>query len=84
MQMLRQCFHILGQAVAAHEAHAGDLPPVFVQEGVQSTLVQHIPDVLLQVRTMAAHAPVRTMRDVHGEGHLVGNLLEDDVVVVVF
>ena len=74
---------LLGLFVAAHEADASNLPPVFVQQPVQRLLIQRRPDVVAQVRAMAPHTPVRAIGDVHREGHLIGNLLEDDVVVVV-
>lgn len=74
---------LLGLFVAAHEADAGDLPPVFVQQPVQRLLIQRLPNVVAQVRTMAPHTPVRAVGDIHREGHLIGNLLKDDVVIVV-
>ena len=41
-------------------------------------------DIVTQMRTVASHASVRAMGDVHREGHLVGNLLENNIVIVVF
>ena len=60
-----------------------NLSSVFLQQGVQRPVVQHVSDILAQMRAMAAHAPVRAVGEVHREGHFVGDLLEDDVVVVV-
>lgn len=83
-QMPGQRFHVVGLCVAPHEADAGDLLAVFVQQRIQRLFGQGMTDVFAQVRAVAAHAPVRAVGDVHGEGHLVGDLLEDDIVVVVF
>ena len=46
--------------------------------------IQSLPRVLAQMRAVAAHASVRAVGEVHREGYLVGDLLEDDIVVVVF
>ena len=70
--------------IAAHEAEAGNLFPVFGEQLVDFGLVEGEADVFVEVRTMAAGAVVRAIGDVDGEGHLVGNLLEYDVEVVVF
>ena len=45
--------------------------------------IQDHPRVLAQMRAVAAHTPVRAVGEVHREGHFVGDLLEDDIVVVV-
>ena len=84
MHMLSQSGHIFGLPVTSHEADTRNLPSVFRQQTVQRILVQDLSDVQMQMRTMTAHAPMRTVGDIHREGHLIGNLLEDDIVVVVF
>ena len=83
-QMPRKGGNVLRLTVAPHEAHAGNLPAVFVQNPVQHVRIQRLPDVVAQMRTVTAYAPVRTVGEVHRKGHLIGNLLEDNIVVVVF
>ena len=83
-QIPREGRHVLGLTVATHKAHAGYLPTVFVQNPIQHGRVQRLPDVVAQMRTVTAYAPMRAVGEVHRKGHLIGNLLEDNIVIVVF
>ena len=77
-----QRLNILREAVTAHKAEAGDLPPVPCQQIVQRTGIQLMSDVLMKVWTMALRASMRTIGEVDGKRYFVGNLLENDVEII--
>jgi hypothetical protein len=41
-------------------------------------------NIVVQVRTVAVLTPVRTIRDVDRQGHLIRNFLENDVKIIIF
>ena len=82
--MLGKRLHVVGLTVTPHETNTGDLLSVFLQKRIQCAVIQNIPYVFTKMWTVAAHTSVRTISEIHREGHLIGNLLEDNIVVVVF
>ena len=82
--MVGQQLHLVRRGIPAHKADAGDGSAITFQDVVQRLLVQRLANIFLQMRTVASGAVVWTMGDVHREGHLSGNLLKDNIVVIVF
>ena len=82
--VFKEMRHALCVAVTAHEAQAGDEACVFVNEHIEAFDSEFIARVVPQVRAVASVAAQRTLREVDGEGHLVGNFAENDVVTGVF
>ena len=72
-----------GRLVAAHETDTSDETFIAVNEAVEKLFVQGFANIFPQMRAMASYAPVRAVGEVHREGNLVGDLLEDDIVVVI-
>ncbi len=83
-QVLGQCRHVLRLAVPSHETDTGHLSPVLGQQSIQGGRIQCLPDIVPQMRAVAPYTSVRTMRYIHRKGHLIGDFLEDNIVVVVF
>ena len=72
----RQRGDFAGRRVAAHEADAGDLAAVPLQQSLQRARGQRLSLVPLQMGTVAPGASVRAARQVQRERHLVGNFLK--------
>lgn len=77
MDILCQHVDALGVGIAAHEGKAGDVLSVLFNKGIDGIGVERQSDVLPQVMAVAPRAATRTVGDVNGQRHLVGNLLED-------
>ena len=69
--------------IAAHQADAGHFAGIIAVHLPEHRLVEHVADVLPQMRAVAAGAMNRTPGEVDGQRHLIGYLLEYDIVVVV-
>ena len=81
---LQEPQNLLRVVVAPHQRHAGNAPLVTVGQGQEPFLRQHLADVALQRRAVAARASIGAAAEVHGQRHLVGELLEHDVVRSIF
>lgn len=77
-----QRLNIIREAVPPHKAETGNLPSVLCQQIVQHLGIQLMSDILMQVGTMALRASMRTIGEVDGKSHFIGNLLENDVVII--
>lgn len=81
---LHEPLHGGGIVVAAHKPHAGYLAFHVAYQGKEAFLRQFLADVVFEIRAVTAQAAVRAKREVNGQRHLVGKLLEDYIVVDVF
>ena len=84
LHSLRQPLHGGGIVVAAHKPHAGHLAFHIAYQGKEAFLRQFLADVVFEIRAVTARAAVRAKRKVDGQRHLVGELLEHNIVVDVF
>ena len=71
-----------GVGVPAHQGDAADLAPVAGGDAPQAVFVERFPCVFPQMRAVASGATDGTPGEIDGQRHLVGYLLEYDVVVV--
>ena len=84
VQKLGHGLNVFRLGVASHEADAGDVFLVFVDEAVEAAGGERLADVLPKILAVAAGTMAGTPGDVDGKCHLVGNFLEDDTRIDVF
>ena len=78
-----QSFHLVFRSVTTHDAYAGDVATINLNESIQFVFSEFGAYILPQMRAVAGRAMIRAVGEVNRQTHLVGNLLKDDVVVVV-
>ena len=76
--------HTARIVVAAHQCGAGDGAPVLFNQREPAFFGEFLAVVAPKISTVAARTGTGAAREVHGEGHFVGEFLENDVVVDVF
>lgn len=76
--------HGIGVVVAAHQRHAGNVAGVTFDEGGEAFGGQFLAHIAAQIGTVATCTTIGTKREVDGERHLVGELLENNVIIDVF
>ena len=73
---LCQTIDLLRLRVAAHETEAGNLLLLPRKHAIDGLAVEHFPTLAPKVRRVASRATAGTAREVDGQRHLVGQLLE--------
>lgn len=76
--------HTARIVVATHQCGAGDGATVLFNQREPAFFGELLAVVAPKISTVAPRTGTRTAREVHGEGHFVGEFLENDVVVDVF
>lgn len=82
--ILRQEVHPHRVGIASHQRDAGDVLAVLRHKIVDCIGVQRHTDVLPQVAAVAAGTTAGAVGYVDGQGHLIRNLLENDIGINVF
>lgn len=70
--------------VAAHQCGAGDGATILFNQREPAFFREFLAVVAPKIGAVAPRTGTRAAREVHGEGHFVGEFLENDVVVDVF
>ena len=76
--------HTARIVVAAHQCGAGDGAAVLFNQGEPAFFGELLAVVAPKIGAVTTRTGTRAAREVHGEGHFVGEFLENDVVVDVF
>ena len=76
--------HTARIVVAAHQCGAGDGATILFNQREPAFFREFLAVVTPKISTVASRTGTRAAREVHGEGHFVGEFLENDVVVDVF
>lgn len=84
VQVLCNFLNLFLTAVSPHDAETGDGVAIFVQNRLYLLFGELCADVIPKVRTMASGAAVRASGNVDGKSYFVRDLLENNVVIVVF
>ena len=70
--------------VAAHERHTGDFAGILCRQGFQARQSELFALVAPKVGAVTAGTGVGALRKVDGKGHLIGEFLENYIVIDVF
>ena len=76
--------HTARIVVAAHQCGAGDGVTILFNQREPAFFGEFLAVVAPKIGAVAPRTGAGTAREVHGEGHFVGEFLENDVVVDVF
>lgn len=76
--------HTARIVVAAHQCGASDGATILFNQREPAFFGEFLAVVAPKISTVAPRTGTRAAREVHGEGHFVGEFLENDVVVDVF
>ena len=76
--------HAFRVVVAAHERHTGDFVGILRCQGLQARQSEQLARIAPKVGTVTAWTGVGTLRKVDGEGHFIGEFLENYIVIDVF
>ena len=80
-QVLHQPVDFGGAGIATHKGDAGYVVVALGDKIVDSLVGERFADVVPKVGRMASGTPARASADVDGKGHLVWNLLKDNIAV---
>ena len=76
--------HTIVLRIAAHKTDACYVATVTLHEPVNGVHGERFTNVIPQILAVTTGTTTRTIGDVDGKGHLVRNLLKDDVGIYIF
>ena len=78
-----QMLHLLRSGITTHKTETSDLLAILLQQRIHLSLIQDMTNIIMQMRTMTVLTPMRTIRNVDRQSHLIRNFLENDIEVII-